>query len=267
MKRILLVSLLLSCFVFYPQTKLISWNIANFGQSKSDKTIHYIANYLRDYDIIAVQEVVAGYGGVQAVARLSDELNRTGSKWDYIISDPTSSSPYKTERYAFIWKTNKLKQIGKAWLEKKYHSEIEREPYLGTFQYQDKQFTVVNFHAITRQMKPETEIKYFKFFPGEYPNLNLIFAGDFNCPQSHTVFIPLRKIGYQSILVGQKTSLKQKYKNNNYLASEYDNMYYKTSRIKSINKGVLSFYKDFNTLKEARKVSDHIPIWFEFSLN
>jgi hypothetical protein len=41
-----LVSLFLSCFVFYPQTKLISWNIANFGQSKSDKTIHYIANYL-----------------------------------------------------------------------------------------------------------------------------------------------------------------------------------------------------------------------------
>jgi hypothetical protein len=80
----------------------------------------------RDYDIIAVQ-VVAGYGG-EAVARLSDELNRTGSKWDYIISDPTSSSPYKTERYAFIWKTNKLKQIGKAWLEKKYHSEIEESP-------------------------------------------------------------------------------------------------------------------------------------------
>jgi hypothetical protein len=69
----------------------------------------------------------------------------------------------------------------------------------------DKQFTVVNFHAIT---KPETEIKYFKFFP-EYPTLNLIFAGDFNCPQSHTVFIPLRKMGYQSILVGQKTSLKK----------------------------------------------------------
>jgi hypothetical protein len=75
-----------------------------------------------DYDIIAVQEVVAGYG-VQAVARLSDELNRTGSKWDYIISDPTSSSPYKTERYAFIWKkqTNKARH-GK----KKYQSEIER---------------------------------------------------------------------------------------------------------------------------------------------
>jgi hypothetical protein len=70
-------------------------------------------------------EVVAGYG-VQA--RLADELNRTGSKWDYIISDPTSSSPYKTERYAFIWKTNKLKQIGKAWLEKNTIQKLKENP-------------------------------------------------------------------------------------------------------------------------------------------
>jgi hypothetical protein len=62
-------------------------------------------------------------------------------------------------------------------------------------------------------------------------------------------------MGYQSILVGQNI-FKTKYINNNYLASEYDNMYYKTSKIKSINKGVLSFYKDFNTLK--RQGRDHI---------
>jgi hypothetical protein len=30
---------------------------------------------VRDYDIIAIQEVVAGYGGAQAVAKLADELN------------------------------------------------------------------------------------------------------------------------------------------------------------------------------------------------
>jgi hypothetical protein len=57
-------------------------------------------------------------------------------------------------------------------------------------------------------------------------------------------FSSFEKMGYQSILVGQNI-FKTKYKNNNYLASEYDNMYYKTSKIKSINKGVLSFYKDF----------------------
>ena len=83
----------------------------------------YIAETAKNYDIIAIQEVVAGYGGAQAVARLADELNRKGTKWDYTISDPTSSSAYKTERYAFIWKTSKVKKIGKAWLEQKYHLE------------------------------------------------------------------------------------------------------------------------------------------------
>jgi hypothetical protein len=88
-------------------------NIANFGQSKSDKTIHYIANYLRDYDIIAVQEVVAGYGGVQAVARLSDELNRTGTKWDYTISDPTIAVHIKRSVMPLYGKPTNLNKLAR----------------------------------------------------------------------------------------------------------------------------------------------------------
>ena len=251
----------------FSQVSLLSWNLENFGKSKSNQTINYIANTIKDFDIIAIQEVVAGNGGAQAIARLVDELNRTGAKWDYTISDPTSSSAYKTERYAFIWKTSKIKKIGKAWLEKKYHLEIDREPYYCTFQSGNKQFTVANFHAITKNRQPETEIKYFKFLPAEYPSLNLIFAGDFNCPQSHTVFIPLKNMGYKSIVVNQKTSLKKECKNGKCLASEFDNMYYNSSKFKLINSGVIPFYKDFNSLQEARVISDHIPIWFEFSLN
>ena len=74
-------------------------------------------------------------------------------------------------------------------------------------------------------------------------------------------------MGYQPILVDQKTSLKQKCKKNNCLASEYDNIYYQTIKITNLNSGIIAFYKSFNSLKEARKISDHIPIWFEFSLN
>jgi endonuclease/exonuclease/phosphatase family metal-dependent hydrolase len=265
-KQYSLLFLLLS-FNAFSQTKLLSWNLENFGKSKSEETINYIANTLKDYDIIAIQEVVAGYGGAQAVAKLADELNRKGAKWDYVISDPTTSSAYKTERYAFLWKTAKLKKIGRPWLEKKYHLEIDREPYLCTFEYENKQFTVVNFHAITKSKQPETEIKYFKYLPEEYPGLNLIFAGDFNCPQSHTVFKPLKKMGYKAILVNQKTSLKRESKKGVSLSSEFDNMHYKSSKIKPLNSGVIPFYKNFNSLKEARIISDHIPIWFEFSLN
>ncbi|QOW09799.1 endonuclease [Kaistella flava (ex Peng et al. 2021)] len=259
------------CFLFFitilnAQIKLLSWNIENLGKSKSDFTITYVAETVKNYDIIAIQEVVAGYGGAQTVARLADELNRKGAKWDYTISDPTSSSAYKTERYAFIWKTSKVKKIGKAWLERKFHLEIDREPYFCTFQYEGKQFTVVNFHAITKNRQPETEIKYFKFLPHEYPNLNLIFAGDFNCPQSHTVFNPLKKMGYRSILMNQKTSLKKECREDLCLASEFDNMYFNAAKIKHLNSGVIHFYKNFNSLEDARKISDHIPIWFEFAV-
>ncbi len=165
-----------------------------------------------------------------------------------------------------MWKTSIVKQIGKAWLEQRFATEIEREPYYATFSYKNKQFTVSNFHAITKKSQPETEIKYFKFLPELYPTSNLIFLGDFNCPQSHTVFNPLKKMGYVPLLIGQKTTLKMKPKNNDVLASEFDNIFY-SSKITKLDGGIVIFYKSFSTLKEARLISDHLPIWMEFSLN
>ena len=267
MKSKLLYFLFLLSISLNSQVKVCSWNLENFGKSKSDSSITYIANILKDYDVVAIQEVVAGYGGAQAVAKLADELNTKGAKWNYIISDPTSSSAYKTERYAYLYKTAQVKLIGKPWLEQKYGLLIDREPYYATFKYQSKQFTLANFHAITKSRKPETEIKYFKLLPEQYPSLNLIFLGDFNCPQSHIVFNPLKKMGYTSIFQNQKTSLKKECKNNNCLASEYDNIFYNAKKVKIKDQQVIHFYKDFNNLNQARVISDHIPITGELMLN
>lgn len=248
--------------------KVVSWNLEDFGKSKSDEVINFIANTVKNFDVIAIQEVVAGYGGPQAVARLVDELNRKGAKWDYRISNPTSGeNSYKRERYAFLWKTSKVSIVGKPWLEIQYTNEINREPFFATFKINGKSFTLVNFHAITKNMQPETEIKYFKFLPGEYPDKNLIFNGDFNCPQSHTVFNPLKKMGYKPIFENQKTTLKKEVFNNEYLASEFDNIFYNSQRVNFISSGVIKFYESFDNLIEARVVSDHIPVWFQFSLN
>lgn len=267
MKKILIFVLLFFAVHSFSQTKILSWNLANFGKSKSESELNFIANILLHYDIITIQEVVAGYGGAQAVAKLAASLNQKGTKWDYIVSDPTSSGQYKTERYAYLWKTNKAKLRGKPWLENKYGLEIEREPFLATFEINKKAITLVSYHAITKNKQPETEIKYFKLLPGSYPNLNLVFIGDFNCPQSHSVFTPLKKMGYAPILQNQKTSLKQNCKNNVCLASEFDNIFYKTNSIQYNDSGIIPFHTQFSTLKEARKISDHVPVWFEFSMN
>lgn len=267
MKRFIpLLLLFFISFYTFAQLKVASWNIENLGKSKSTNEILFIVNTVEDFDIVAIQEVVAGPGGAQAIAQLVDNLNRKGKQWDYVVSDPTSSSAYKTERYAFIWQASKVKKLGNAWLEKKFNQEIDREPFYCTFKYGTKTFTLANFHAITKQRQPETEIKYFKLLPEQYPNLNLVFLGDFNCPQSHSVFNPLKKMGYEPVFKGQKTSLKKNCVAGNCLASEFDNIFYNRAEVKVDQKGVLLFYTSFTALTEARKISDHIPIWFQFSL-
>jgi endonuclease/exonuclease/phosphatase family metal-dependent hydrolase len=224
--RLFIISLILHGTLAFAQLRLCSWNIQNFGKSKSDSEIVFIAGILKEFDVVAIVEVVSGYGGAQSVARLADELNRKGAQWDYTISDPTTGTPNKSERYAYLWKTARLQKKNNAWLENRYRDVIEREPFLIELSYKGKSLTVCCFHAITRDKQPETEIKYFKFIEEEYQAQTLLFCGDFNCPESHTVFNPLKSRGYRPVLTGQKTSLKQKSVKGESLASEYDNIFY-----------------------------------------
>lgn len=264
--RVLFISLCFLCWnsALIAQVKISSWNLQHFGKTKTAAEIEFVANTLKDFDIIALQEVVAGFGGAQAVAKLADELNRKGDKWDYVISDPTNSTPYATERYAYLWKTAKVKKVQQAWLEKEYENVIDREPFYLDFNYNGKDFTLVNFHAVPKKKQPETEIKYFKFLPGQYSGKNLIFLGDFNVPQSHTVFNPLKKMGYQPVFTNQKTTMKMKCVGGDCLASEYDNIFYYSKTTKLLKSGVVLFYKNYPDMKSARRISDHIPVWAEF---
>jgi endonuclease/exonuclease/phosphatase family metal-dependent hydrolase len=210
--------------------------------------------------------VVALNGGVESIERLQRELARSGESWEYAISEPTSSSAYKVERYAFLWKSRKVEKKGEAWLEKKYNLEIDREPYFITFKVKGKEFTLANFHAITKSRQPETEIKYFKFFPGEYPDHRLIFCGDFNLPQTHSVFNPLKEKGFIPALSGQKTSLRDRCLDDGCLANEYDNFFLQPEKFELVEKGVIHFYRDFTDFEDARKISDHIPVYIEIKI-
>lgn len=256
------------CFFFVlnlcqAQIKISSWNLKNFGKSKTQSEIEFIAETLKHVDIIAIQEVVAGTGGAQAVAQLATELNRKGNSWDYAVSAPTKSAPYKSERYAYLWKTNQVKIVGRPFLDIHFTDLIEREPYLIQFQYKKNAFTIINFHAIPKRQQPEREIKFLKHFPEKYKSTQLIFLGDFNCPESHSVFNPLKKMGYLPAFTNQKTSLRQKCIANDCLASEYDNVLLHPKYIKLIRSEVIHFYQSFENMTQARLLSDHIPLIIE----
>lgn len=195
------------------------------------------------------------------MAKLADALNRKGAKWDYLVSEPTESTPYATERYAILWKTSQVKRLGRGWLEQNFVDEIDREPYLIKLSHNGKAFTLVNFHAIPKKKQPEKEIKYFKFLPELYSENNLIFLGDFNVPQSHTVFNPLKKNEFRPAVQNQRTTMKMQCVNGECLASEFDNIFYNSNEVRLLDSGVVHFYRNFEDMVTARRISDHVPVW------
>jgi len=245
---------------------VVSWNIKHMGKSKNNKEIKFMASIVHDYDIIAIQEVVAkDPAGAKAVAKMADEMNRKGGRWDYRISNPTTSaSAHKNERYAFIWNRNKIKLKGRPWLDKYFKDEITREPYFARFILKEnsKEILVINFHSIPYNKEPESEFRYFKNYPKLYENETIIFAGDYNMKEHNTVFKPLKKMGYLPILKKQATTLRKKKldKKGRYLLHDIDNIFYDSNKLELQNSYIVDFVPLIGNLEMANGISDHVPV-------
>lgn len=251
--------------------KILSWNLYNFGKSKEAQEIEYIAKKLKDFDIVAIQEVSTSLYGIRAVGKLADELNRTGSKWEYKISEPTSGDG--TERYAYFWKTstkNAKISLKKDWLEESIEAKVDREPYMARFEIVSKSnvkntVLIGSFHAVPTDKNPENEVVFLEEIPKRYKTDNILILGDFNLEGTHSAFDVLRKSSFVGAFDGQKTSLRLKEKDGDPLNAEYDNIFVETRGFDIKKAEVIHFYKDYESLKEARYISDHIPIWVELS--
>lgn len=244
--------------------RLCTWNIANLGASKNEEEISRMAATVQSFHLVAIQEVSTGPAGAQAVAALAGHLNRSGSRWDYYVSEATSSAGYTRERYALLWQTAVVTPAGKPFLCSPLSGLVEREPLLARFRWKNRQFTVVVFHALPKAKQPESEIKYFRQLPDMYPRDSLMFMGDFNLPSAHSVFNPLKSMGYLPVSPGQKTSLRQRCLQEDCLASEYDHLFVPRQWWNLGKAGVVHFYRNYPFL-EARNISDHCPVWAEIN--
>lgn len=264
--RLLLITLIfLNCTGYSQCLKICSWNIANLGKSKTDETISFIAKTLKDFDFVSIQEVSTSPAGAQAVAKIADELNRRGSKWEYSVSNPTDGKG--PERYAFMWKISRVKVIKKAWLEKSLAPQVDREPYAGLFCSGKDTFLIGNMHAVPKGKNPDLETCHLFKIDEMYEKYHFMIMGDFNSAPQSIGFGTLLKRNVLNAFSGQKTTLKQEVsRTGEHLASEYDNIFYEADEIVLNDKGVLDFSNSFPDLKTARKVSDHIPVWGCFSV-
>lgn len=245
-----------------PYLRLASWNIQDFGRSKDKKEVQRMAEYLRDFDLVAIQEVVANSAsGPKAVARLAGELDRMGHDWDYRISDPTDSPGSKTERYAFLWKTDRVKLQGKAWLESSLPDTVFREPCLGRFEFNGNTILLANFHARRGADKPEEEVPLLARLVDAYPQDLLIFLGDFNLGDAHPAFDGLKQKGYEPAAKDQPTSLRQTC-TDHYFSGKLDHIFL-PKQVRALRSGIIDTVGDCLNLKAARELSDHVPLWVE----
>ena len=241
--------------------RLATWNLLNFGKSKSDEEIAFIADLLRDFDVVALQEINTGPDGAQAIARLDAELDRRGSQWDYVVSDPTTGQG--SERYAYLWKPSRVRLAGQAWLEASLDDVIDREPFMARFQNKQGsvQMLVASLHAVPRAKRPADEIVHLDELHRRYGSDHLLILGDFNLAESHYAFDELKQAGFQPVITDQKTSIRMRRKDGEHLANEYDNIFYESASLHTTSSGVVDFTSAFRTLRQAREISDHLPVF------
>lgn len=249
---------------------LVTWNIQNLGRSKSDQEIHQMAQLLRHHDLIAIQEVVAiDPAGARAVAKIVDELNRMGAKWDYRVSNPTQSpSSYKSERYAFIWKTSKLRLKGNPVLDLELVQVCWREPYVATFilKGSERPFYLINVHSRTYNENPQEEIAHIVQYPARFKSNHVLIAGDFNTSEKDPIWSPLYNQGFDSVVSDCQTTLKKGCKGNDYLNHPIDNIFFHPVAFQLQKSGSIDHVKECEHLDAARALSDHLPVFVELTI-
>ena len=266
MKKIkLLILMCLFSVVGYSQVidtaylNVISWNIQNFGRSKSesDSVMKYICSKVKSHDVVVIQEVSTSEFGAQAVAKLDDLLDRTGTSWDYVVSDPTTGPG--SERYAYLYKKSRVK-LKESGLEKTLQDKINREPFRAVFVFKKNEYYLFNLHLVPTDKNPAAEAAHLASLGETYKGKRIIFMGDLNLSQASPGFDGVKKWA-KPTLIGKKTSLKMKEgEAGEKLNMEYDNFFI-SSNIILKSSDVINFFSEFKELKTARKVSDHCPIY------
>ena len=283
---------------------IATWNIRGFGDIsrkwKSTTTdspkrdLHSlvcIAEIIKRFDVIAVQEVKANLKG------LRDVLKVLGAHWSLILTDVNQGDVGNGERMAYLFDTRRVnlsglacelvvpeewtKIISKGMLNKQF----VRSPYAVSFRSQNQTFILVTLHILYGKTSVDriSELKGIAKWLSSWADdinayhQNLIALGDFNIDErgdllnqtfiSEGLFIPpalqndkvTRSILIETKFYDQIAWFQNSNKKNNIslefiTGGNYD--FIKTSLMnRNLTKQAMSFM-----------MSDHFPLWAEFKL-
>lgn len=269
-----------------------TWNIREFGRKPRKKaSIHYIAEILSQFDLIALTEVRSNLRDLLRV------LDIMGPYWDFVVSDFGMDRAGNQERMAYVFDKRMVRFTGLAAEadppRKKqggvYVSKFTwwRSPYMASFRAGNFDFIVVTVHI--RWGKDESDrivplkgladwVEKRRKDKNTVDN-DFIVVGDMNIPSRNSdAYKAITKNGKGLQLPSGLLNISEKQATTN-LSREavYDQILHYPTKAERFTKrgGVLDFYrKDIKPLypndpelwkgsKHTYQLSDHLPLWVQ----
>jgi exonuclease III len=273
-----------------------TWNIRGFGEvykswdenpgnpKRNLRAMVYIAEIIRHFDVIAIQEVKRDTSGLRML--VEDLL---GPSWGMVISDVSGGAKGNTERLTFIYDRRRVQPSGLAGeivlpptSDGNPAQQFDRTPYIVGFQTAHEKFSLLTAHIRYGKDAADrlSEIKALaqhsaneirKRATSGSDEGNLIVLGDFNIDDRgdnplFQAFVSTGLIVPQQLLNVRTTyDTKPKY---------YDQIawfMYGLNLPASGQAGVVDFvgavFKEMTPADMSYRMSDHLPLWVEFTID
>lgn len=259
--------------------RIASFNIQVFGESKSSKPeiMQQLAAVFLQFDVVAVQEV-RGDPAVP-IDRLLREIGRQGGRYRAIHGPPVGRTS-QTESYTFVWDQDRIDVIDRSdFMVDDRDDRMHREPMVASFQTRVApvdsrlpfRFTLINVHTDPDEVRgdtPENELNVLDDVFQSVRNYeyevngedDFILLGDLNVDVKG-----LRELGQIPGMV----SLVGDVPTNTRQSKCYDHMLIDARVTTEFlrRSGVLDLERFFGIDQAAAlQISDHYPIWAEFSV-
>ena len=264
--------------------RIATFNIEKFGPKKSSTrmvpsagvdVMGSIAQIVTQFDLVAIQEVLGKDG--QSIQVLLDLINQSGGQYTGSLSEPIGESSYK-ESYAFVWDQTRIRMIqNSAYVVSDDSRRMYREPMVASFETRvDPQdgrrpfrFTIINAHTRPDSVSPSSPANEINVLDDVFLRVrdhefrlaaeeDFLLVGDLNVDANN-----LQEIATIPNLV----SVAGSWFTNTAQNKTYDHilMDQTTTREFTGNAGVLNYSQLGLSREQADLVSDHMPVWAEFS--
>lgn len=248
---------------------IASWNLKNIGKTKFNDParIDIIIDILKNYDIIAIQEVKDIT--LQLPQQLIDKMNVDGSNYNVVASDRVGRNVF--EQYLFVYDDDKIDAIPDT---EGYgiepNDEFEREPYYAMFRAGNFDFYLFTIHtkpsAVATEI-PALRTAYIDLQNNTPDEDDIILLGDFNgrapgvTAGSYITMDAIAQIPNIIFIINEETNTRG--------GRAYDNIIFQGNYTTeySGSSGVSTFWLPYGLDEDQGfRISDHKLVWAVFNI-